>query len=157
MAVDLSQQLLELQKSTEELNAASDKANDVVRRTEIFLKEKCRVGGYASVEVPSLAEDVDPPDGPDWETYLEYERYNGDYRIVVTHVLDGEPREKKPWAECSRDIKLETLTALPNLIEKLLKKVRKQVADVQATVDFLDSAIPPASGLRRGPSTPRKG
>ncbi len=43
--VDLSQQLRELQKSTEELNAATDKANDVVCRTEIFLKEKCRVGG----------------------------------------------------------------------------------------------------------------
>lgn len=157
MAVDLSQQLRELQKSTEELNAATDKASDVVRRTEIFLKEKCRVGGHASVEVPSLDEDVDPRDGPFLETYLEYERYKGDYRILVTHLLDGDPRETKPWAECSRDIKLQTLEALPKLIDELLKKVRKQVADVQATVDFLDSMIPSASGFRGGPSTPRKG
>ncbi len=64
------------------------------------------------------------------ETYLEYERYNGDYRILVTHVLDGDSHETKPWAEFSRDIKLQTLEALPKLIGELLKKVKKQVADV---------------------------
>ncbi len=156
MAVDLSQQLRELQKSTEELNAATDKASDIVRRTEVFLKEKCRVGGHANVEVPSLLRE-DPPNGPIWETYLEYERYKGDYRILVTHLVDGDPHETKPWAECSRHIKPERLEVQPKLTDQLLKKGKKQVAAVQATVDFLDSMIPSASGLPRGPSTPRKG
>jgi hypothetical protein len=156
MAVDLSKQLRELQKSTDDLNALTDKANEVVRRTELFLREKCRVGGRASVPVPSLHED-DDPEGPAWETYLEYERYKGDYRILVTHLVDGDPHETKPWAECSRDIKLKTLDALPELIGELLKKVRKQIADTQAKVDLLDGMIPSASEVQPRPSAPRKG
>jgi hypothetical protein len=154
VAADLSKQLHELQKSTNDLNALTDKANDVVRRTEIFLKEKCRVGGRAHVCVP-------PPDDeeqdPSLETYLGYERYRGDYRIVVTRVVDGDPQEAKPWAECSRDTKLRTLNALPELIEQLHQKVKKQVAEVQAKVDLLDSMIPSASELQQRPSTTQKG
>jgi hypothetical protein len=156
MAVDLSKQLRELQKSTDYLNGLTDKANEIVRRTESFLKEKCRVGKRAGVPAPSLHQD-DDPDGPEWETYLEYERWKGDFRIVVTHLVDGNVHETKPWAECSRDVKLKTLDALPNLVGELLKKVKEQVADIQATVDLLDGMIPSASELQPRPSASRKG
>jgi hypothetical protein len=156
MTVDLSKQLHELQKSAVDLNAVTDKANDVVRRTEVFLREECRVGGRASVPVYSLHED-DDPEGPAWETYLEYERHKGDFRILVTHLVDGDPHETKPWAECSRDIKLKTIDALPKLIGELLKKVKQQVADVQAKVDLLDGMIPSADKLPPRPSPSRKG
>ena len=156
MATDLSTQLHELQKSTDDLNAITDKANDVVRRAEIFLREKCRVGGWASVYIPIPEEDEDPEGGPTWETYLRYDRYKGDYRIVVEHSMDGEPHSVKPWAECSRDIKLETLEALPALIEELHKKVRKQIAGVQAKVDRLDSMIPSVADLDQRPSAKGK-
>jgi hypothetical protein len=157
MTVDLSKQLRELQKSTDDLNGLTDKANEVVRRTEAFLTEKCRVGKGAAVEAPSVHEDNDDPNAPMWETYLEYGRYKGDFRILVTHVVDGDPQETKPWAECSRDLKLKTLDALPKLIGELHKKVREQVADVQAKVDLLDGMIPAASELQPRPSASRKG
>jgi hypothetical protein len=156
MSVDLSKQLRELQKSTDDLNGLTDRANEIVRRTEAFLAEKCRVGKRASVEAPSLHED-DDPNGPGWETYLEYERYKGDFRILVTHLVGGDPHETKPWAECSRNVKLTTLDALPNLIGELLKKVREQVSDIQAKVDLLDGMIPSASELKPRPSGSRKG
>jgi hypothetical protein len=50
-------QLRELQKSTEDLNGLTDKANEVVRRTETFLAEKCRVGKRASVDAPCVDEE----------------------------------------------------------------------------------------------------
>lgn len=156
MADDLSMQLRELRKSTDELNTLTDKANDLVRRTENYLREECRIGGPVHVHVASLDETVESPDGPEWSTYLGYDRYNGELRIVVSHLLDGDPREVKAWAECSRDIKLQSLDALPKLIKELLKKVREQVADIQAKVDLLDSTIPSSDGLQRRSSAPRR-
>src|SRR5258708_32234646 len=76
MTTDLSKQLRELQESTNDLNSLTDKANDIVRRVELFLKEKCRVGGWANVAVPSEDEREGDPDDA-WETYLGYERYKG--------------------------------------------------------------------------------
>jgi hypothetical protein len=157
MADDLSMQLRELRKSTDELNALTDKANDLVRRTESYLSEECRVGGPVHVHVPSLDQDIEPPGGPEWSTYLGYDRYKGELRIVVAHLLDGDEHEVNAWAECSRDIKLAALDALPKLIQEILKKVRKQVADVQAKVDLLDSIIPTSGGSQRRSSAPRRG
>jgi hypothetical protein len=150
MADELSMQLRELRKSTDELNVLTDKANDLVRRAENFLSQECRVGGPVHVFVSAL----EPEDGsPEWSTYLGYERYKGELRVVVSHLVDGEPHEVKAWAECSRDVKLETLDALPKVILELSKKVRKQVADVKAKVDLLDSMIPPAA---EKPQPPRR-
>ena len=47
--------------------------------------------------------------------------------------------------ECSRDIKLKTLDALPDLIAELLKKVMEQVADVHEKVSSLENLFPPES------------
>jgi hypothetical protein len=145
MTDDLSKQLLELRKSTDELNVLTDRANELVRRTEQYLIEECRVGGPVYVHVASMDEPVVEeagPGAPEWSTYLGYDRYKGELRIVVSHVVEGDEHEVKAWAECSRDIKLDTLDVLPKVIQELLKKVRKQVAGVKATVDLLDSMIP---------------
>jgi hypothetical protein len=154
MADDLSMQLRELRKSTDELNVLTDKANDLVRRAENFLAQECRVGGPVHVFVSAL----DSEGGaPEWSTYLGYERYKGEHRIVVSHLVDGDPHETKAWAECSRDVKLETLDALPKVIQELSKKVREQVADVRAKVDLLDSMIPSAAETQKLPSGRRRG
>lgn len=157
MATDFSAQLSALQNSSNDLNALTDKANDVVRRVEIFLREKCRVGGWASAYVPQPEEDEDPEDPRTYETYLRYERYKGEYRITVTHLMDGEPQETKPWAECSRDMKLMTLEVLPDLINELHKKVSKQVTHIQAKIDLLDSMIPSVGEPQHRPSPRKKG
>jgi hypothetical protein len=73
----------------------------------------------------------------------------------VTHLVDGDLREAKPWAECLRDIKLRTLEELPLLIEDLHQKVKMQIAQVQAKVELLDGMIPSESELQR-PSAKKK-
>lgn len=156
MAEDLSKRLRALKHSTDELNALTDRANDLVRRTEIYLTEECRVGGPVHVHVPSLDAEVEPG-GPEWSVSLGYDRYKGALRIIVTSLLDNEPRDVKPWAECSRDTKLESLTVLPNLIDEILKKITKQITDVRATVDLLDSIVPCAKDAPRDRPTSRKG
>jgi hypothetical protein len=156
MENDYSASLRELRESTNKLNALTDRANDLVRRTERFLSEECRVGGPIYVHVESLDEDVEP-DGPCLETYLGYGRFKGEHRIIVEHVLEGDPRGAKPWAECSRDIKLASLDALPTLIKKLLEKVSKQVADVDAKLSALESMVTPNTGTKKPASRRRKG
>jgi hypothetical protein len=156
MATDFPAQLQALQNSTNDLNALTDKANNVVRRVEIFLRESCRVGGWASAYVPIPEEDENPEDPRTIETYLRYERFKGEYRITVTHLIDGNAQETRPWAECSRDTKLKTLEALPELIDELHKKVSKQVALVQARIDLLDSMIPSVGEPQQRPSATKK-
>ena len=141
MTDDLSKSLLKLRNSTNELNELTDRANALVRRAERYLSEECRVGGPVHVEVPSM----DQPNenfGPDWSTYLGYERYKGEHRIVVTHAVDGDPHEIKAWAECSRDIKLKSIEALPDLVQMLLEKVNEQVAQIHEKLCLLEGMIP---------------
>jgi hypothetical protein len=159
MADHLSKSLRELRNSTEELNALTDRANDLVRRTERFLSEECRVGGPTSTHVEWMDQSAEGPNGeqgPEWSTYLCYKRHKGEHRIMVEHLLDYDLRESKPWAECSRDVKLETIKALPNLIDELLSKVNDQVSGLQATISQLDSIISPADASEK-PSPRRRG
>jgi hypothetical protein len=159
MEDDHSASLRQLRGASDELNALTDRANELVRRTERYLRDECHVGGTHHVHVPSMdvtAETSDGPPGPDWATYLGYERYKGEHRIVVSHLLDADPHEIKPWAECSRDIKLKTLDALPELIQRLLETVNEQIADVRAKLGKLESMIP-ADGSKARSSRGGKG
>lgn len=150
MTDDLSESLRELRNSTKELNALTDKANDRVQRIERFLVQECSVGGEAHVHVKSMDKIPDIPNAPEWSTYLGFERYGGSHRIVVTHLLEGDPRETKPWAECKRNIKVQSLEALPELIAKLSDRVRKQVTDLEDTIQRLDSMALLRSDSHRG-------
>lgn len=157
MAIDLSMQLDELQKSANELNALTDKANDIVRRTEIFLTNTCRVGGCTEVPIYPLDDDDEADSETTLQNWLVYERFDGEFRILVTLTEEDKLRDKKPWAECSREMKLRAINSLPKLIDELLKKVRKRVSDAQASVQLLDSTIPAAGETQPRASRSRKG
>ena len=157
MTGDLSKQLHALQKSTDDLNALTDRANEIVRRVEVFLREKCRVGGQASVAVDSLTQDHSHDGGPIIEPYLDYERYKGDFRILVSTFIDNELHDSKPWSECSREVKLKALDALPELIGKLHEMVNSQLQETRAKIDHLDSMFPSAAELQQRASASKKG
>lgn len=144
MKDDLSVSLHELRNSTNKLNTLTDRANGLIQRTEYYLSKECRIGGPVNVHIEALdkLDHNDNPNLPEWTSYLGYERHNGEHRIMVTHVLDGDPHESKPWAECSRDIKLKAIEALPSLIEKMLEKVQNQVVELEGRLDRLDRIIP---------------
>lgn len=160
MADDLSKSLRELRNSTDELNTLTDQANDLVRRTERYLSEECRVGGPASTHIAWMDQTAEGPNGeigPEWSTFLWYKRHKGEHRIMVEHTLDYDVHESKPWAECSRDVKLETINALPDLIKELLKKVNEQISGIRSTVTELDGIIPPDGASKKSSPRRRKG
>jgi hypothetical protein len=157
MAVDLSKQLRELQKASDDLNDITDRANDIVGRVEAFLGEQCRVGGEASVPVAFDDADGASEEGPEWETYLQYGRFKGKFRFLVTHTINGDPHETKPWTECSRDIKLKTVEALPELIGKLLETVKSQIGDARAKIDLLEAMLPPGADSQQRSTPSKKG
>jgi hypothetical protein len=160
MEDDHSASLRLLRGASDELNALTDRANELIRRTERYLRDECHIGGTHHVHIPSMdvtAEMANGQTGPEWSTYLGYERYKGEHRIVVSHLVEGDQHELKPWAECSRDVKLKTLDGLPELIHELLETVNEQVADVRAKLGKLESMIPPADGSKARSSRGGKG
>ncbi len=160
MTDDLSKSLRELRNSTEELNTLTDQANDLVRCTEHFLSKECRVGGPVVTLIPWMSGDAEGPNGepgPEYCTYLSYKRHNGEHRILVEHTLDHELRVSKPWAESSRDEKLDTIKALPMLIGELSQKVDKQVSEVRATVTALEGLLPSEDASKKPTSRRRRG
>ena len=160
MADDLSKSLRELRNSTDELNTLTDQANDLVRRTEHFLSKECRVGGPVVTHIPWMDGDAEGPNGepgPEYSTYLSYKRHKGEHRIVVEHTFDHELQVSKPWAESSRDEKLDTIKALPILIDALSQKVDKQVSEVRATVTSLEEMLPSEQDSKKPSSRRRRG
>ncbi len=142
MADDLSVAIERLRNSTQLLNSACDAAALTIRETESFLEE-CRVGMFAEV---SLGLGTDHPEAtePDWEAFLcYYQQQSGKYRIGCMKRYQGVSGTSglKPWAECSRDEKLNSFSELPGLIRRIAMKVDEVATRANRTVDAVASQI----------------
>jgi hypothetical protein len=71
--------------------------------------------------------------------YLEYRRSGPKgFRILVTHFnAKGLEISAKPWAECSRELKLEVARFFPALLTTLGSVIREKVADAEAACQCL--------------------
>jgi hypothetical protein len=148
MPDDLSVAVERLRTSTQRLNTICDSAAQVIRDIEAFLQEH-HVGVAASVEV---SRDDVTGEGRYFDiTYLAYTRCKGTFRIsvVVDPVSAQGPEDlyTTPWAECSRDTKIETLDKLPELIVELANQVDSRSARAE-------KALASVSGLLK--TTPKK-
>lgn len=109
-----------LRYAAQQLNQAADNANEVVRETEEFLGDTCGIGVEKFVKV--------------WaDTHracsLGYARHDGKFRIIVkVDSRDGEYDLFKPWLESPRELKLSTVTGLPNLIDEIAEELNAGVA-----------------------------
>lgn len=138
MKKPLSSAVDALRSASAHLNAASDRAAETVRAVEKFLGEECRVGVTAHVLVDSYFEEQV---GLEVATYLSYERIGNHFRIAVGTAIDGQPDGAKPWSDCSRDDKLETIEKLPELLAAVSEAVQARVAKADEAARAADEML----------------
>ncbi len=129
MSTSLPKSIDHIKDAASRLNAITDAASVTVRELENFLNEVCSIGIHAWVKV---REDADQHVTS--TQYLEYRRVGQRYRIAVVWGNDVDPEHEnvKPWSDCSRDEKLETVALLPELIEVVAKKVDEKIRDAES-------------------------
>jgi len=153
----ISRSFDQIRSLSPKLNKATDDANKTVLRVEQFLDE-CSLGLPAEVFCYAGADNR-------FEVSLGYTRRGNRYRIVVVttrfdvgedeHIVLDENgdakvqnREERPWCECARDIKLETIPQLPALIEALASNAEKSIKaaeEATLTVEKILSATQPTT------------
>ncbi|MDM4014982.1 hypothetical protein [Roseiconus lacunae] len=84
------------------------------------------------------------PDG-DGAQYLEYRRVGNRFRIAVVWGWENDPENEtvKPWSDCSRDDKLETLKKLPDLLVALTENVDTRITEAEATMESISAVLDP--------------
>jgi hypothetical protein len=129
---DLSTSIDKLRKSASRLNRITDQASETVKEVEAFLNKECSAGVQAFVKIKEIGEEEDSA-----AYWLEYRRVGQKYRIAVTKTYPmGPPDEDvKPWSDCARDVKLEAITKLPDLIQEIAKKLDEQIVAAEAGVN----------------------
>jgi hypothetical protein len=137
MSDDLSGAVERLRSSTMRLNHLCDQAAQIVRDVEQFLEDS-RVGLSASVSIGYGAWS-DVADEPDWEDRLEYRRLEGGkYRIAsVRYYMTTSPPlpdEVRPWSECTRDEKVDSLAILPELVVELAKSAEDRASKAEKAI-----------------------
>jgi hypothetical protein len=137
-AISLS--ISKLRELAPALNKACDDAAKIVQEIEDLLNKELNLGIQATVSVSST--DVTPERTE--VIRLAHRRVKGRFRIAVvqaTHLTyvdesqtlsePWEEHEVTPWAECARDVKLETFARLPQLLEKIIKNAETAHAAVE--------------------------
>jgi hypothetical protein len=135
-AKGLREAIESLRKLSPALNQITDTANITVREIEQFLNEECSIGICASVSVPSLNDEQ-------IDSYLEYRRVGPRFRIalVETNSADGRDFSVKPWADCPRHEKLESIKHIGELLNAIAVKAQTQIADATTAVREVASTI----------------
>jgi hypothetical protein len=137
---DLRQEISRLRALTPQLNAATDRAAKIVLAVERFLDEECQLGLSAHIDI-----DENDPEERSWPagTRMEYGRWEGKFRLIVADFEtypDGDTNitNRLPWAACTRDRKLSTISLIPCLlrriaarIESTIKHANSQAGDVE--------------------------
>ena len=133
MSNDISASLKTLRSAASHLNKLTDQANDSVQLVEAFLSQQCRIGTHASVKV---SEDVLV------DQYLEYRRIGSRYRIAVVDYYEATGEEKEtPWSDCSREVKLETIKKLPDLLAELLNNLNKETVEAEKATEIVNDVM----------------
>ncbi len=140
MTTNLDTAVAKLRASTESLNNITDNIADVVRQVEDFLNDACSAGVHAWVTV---SEQMDERTGHSSYQGLEYRRVGQRFRIAVTWGWDADPENEdvKAWAECTRDVKLDTAKKLPELVIEIAKKIDSRVTEAEQTTAAVSTVL----------------
>jgi len=141
MTERLREQIAQLRAITPQLHAVTDEAARIVQLVESFLGDECKLGLHAHVNFDR--HDFD--DGSEFCRRLEYGRIDGQFRLIVSDV-DTDPsgeescRNRTPWVNCTREIKLRTVEYIPDLLAAISQRVAftiKQTQDATVKVNEL--------------------
>lgn len=135
MKESLRDQIARLRTLSPKLNAVTDEATLLVEAVEHFLNEECKFGIPAFTEISSASED---DRGAEWDrgTRLEYSRIEGKFRLVVSEyetdpVGDTTISNRMAWTASPRDTKLWTIRFIPNLLERIAKRIEWTIRDAE--------------------------
>ena len=141
----LSDSISLIRKSSSKLNKITDDAAEAVRGVEEFLNRECSLGVSVYVRVTTTS----VGDGHSIEKGLLYSRIGNRYRIGIYEEPSYDPEEIicKPWSDCSREDKLETIDALPKLIHELADKVIEKIKNSKEASETVTNLL---YSLRQG-------
>jgi hypothetical protein len=130
----LNQSLERLRSLAPEVNKAANSAAKIVEQVESLLTNELSLGVRAEVTVSS--QNISKTKSE--YTSLSYRRIKGKYRIAVVtglftefadsnniHDQAWETMSETPWAECSRDVKLESFPKLPELLRAIIAEAER--------------------------------
>ena len=132
----LSNALDKLRASSFRLNQLTDEAGAMVAEVEDFLNQECSIGVPVYVSV----KESDDCAG-NGSQYLGYQRVGVRFRIAVSWGEDPREDQVKPWSDCTRAVKIETLKMLPDLIGKIGEKVDETIAEVETALSSLSQTF----------------
>ncbi|HNO77300.1 MAG TPA: hypothetical protein PKN33_04490 [Phycisphaerae bacterium] len=131
-----------LQELSPKLNDTTSAANDTVAKVEAFLNDQCSIGLPCWI----LAERIGSKEAPsEQHVWLGYDRVDGKFRVVVEQLIRHEDQEEhtgpKPWASCSRDLKLNTLPKLPKLLEAIAEEACKMAEKNDTAISAIETIL----------------
>jgi hypothetical protein len=153
MAHDLSDGIESLTSILPQLNSAMAEATAVVHAVDQFLAEELAVGPW----VASRPFDTQRAIGDDGRellvtSHLACGRVAGKYRVhVLNATLDraegkdqftqivGE--ERTPWISCTREVRLQSFSMLPELLNLLAGKINEITAQTTRTVETVREVL----------------
>jgi hypothetical protein len=127
-------QLKRVRDSAVRLNELCDQASESVRVLEEFLNKDCSIGIEASVLV---SKDEDPYHQS--ALSLRYGRWGNRFRVLLEWyetpcAEPGEETRSKPWVECKREDKLESLPFLCDLITAIDEAVQTRIQKAESAI-----------------------
>ncbi len=150
-----------LRNITPQLNNITDRATEAIKEAEHFLTD-CGVGVPAQIQFSEDAIRGDPEVGYEIATHsLTYSRIGGSYRIgIIDEVLTSNTIERnehddycqlrgavtkhcdvKPWDQASREVRLEAVTLLPDLLQAIAKKAERISKNAEIAVKSATSIL----------------
>ncbi len=138
MPYTLPDAIEKVRKSAAVLNQITNKAQLTVAEVEEFLDRECSAGVHACVQ---FSEESEGDAVRTW--WLEYRRVGQRFRIAVVSSLDVDPESEnvRPWSDCPRDLKLESLQKLPKLITEIARRlddtITKAEKSTKVAIDVL--------------------
>lgn len=132
MSDDLPSFISTLRSSAQRLNDVSSTLNDTIPKIEEVLNSELKIGLPARVR-------IDDEGGS--QRYLAYWKIGGNFRITVLKVSKPKSKlaevagleevESKPWSDCSRSEKIETIKALPALIAVISSTIQERISALE--------------------------
>jgi hypothetical protein len=154
MSSDLTAALQKLERSSQRLNALTDRASDTITHLEVLL-DNFSIGIEASIAFGDkrqtvkemLAKTKNPATSffasvdnhLDEYRYLEYQRYGKDKRFhFVVRDFDG---TLIGWSELARDIKIQAISVLPNLLRVLVEKIDYRIESAERALEEVSQIL----------------
>ena len=137
MSDALSSAVSKLRTSSARLNQLTDDAAATVKQVEEFLGQECSIG------IPAFVQIREATKPGELEEYFEYRHMGSGFRFVYVTSPFNSPDDEHVamWSNCGRDVKLETIKRLPDLLAEIAKKVDDRIVEAEKTMESVSQVL----------------